>query len=107
MDALDKSVEYDKALARAKELINEKPSDDTRRKIVEHIFPHLKETAEEKDVRISKEIIQCLKGSMPDNEYRREYISWLEKHGSMMTLQEEHKEQSSRNRVTRIALKTT
>ena len=91
MDVLDKSVEYDKALARAKELINEKLSDDTRRKIVEHIFPQLKETVEEKDIRISKSIIECLKGTMPDNEYRREYISWLEKRGSTMTLQEEHK----------------
>ena len=91
MDVLDKSVEYDKALARAKELINEKLSDDTYRKIVEHIFPQLKETVEEKDVRISKSIIRCLKAIMPDNEYRREYISWLEKRGSMMTHQEEHK----------------
>ena len=91
MDVLDKSVEYDKALARAKELINEKSADVIRRKIIEHIFPQLKETVEENDVRISKSIIRCLKAVMPDNEYRREYISWLEKRGSMMTHQEEHK----------------
>lgn len=91
MDVLDKSIEYDKALTRAKELINEKTSDDTRRKIVEHIFPQLKETVEEKDIRISKSIIRYLNAVMPDNEYRRKYISWLEKRGSTMTPQEEHK----------------
>lgn len=40
------------------------------------IFPELKESDDE---RIRKSIIRVIKGNMPDNDYRKEYLAWLEK----------------------------
>lgn len=41
-------------------------------------FPELKKSEGE---RIRKGIINCLEGNMPDNEYRKKYIAWLENQG--------------------------
>ena len=41
-------------------------------------FPELKESEDEK---IRKGIIRCVKGNMPDNDFRKKYIAWLEKQG--------------------------
>lgn len=42
------------------------------------IFPEL---AESEDEKIRKGIIRCVKGSMPDNDFRKKYLDWLEKQG--------------------------
>lgn len=42
------------------------------------IFPEL---AESEDEKIRKGIIRCVKGSMPDNDFRKKYLAWLEKQG--------------------------
>ena len=45
---------------------------------LEEMFPELKESEDE---RIREGLIRCVKGNMPDNDFRKKYIAWLEKQG--------------------------
>ena len=67
----EKARRYDEAIERAKAY-------QGLRSEIEIIFPELKESEDEG---IRKGIIRCVKGNMPDNDFRKKYIAWLEKQG--------------------------
>ena len=68
---------YKQALERASKLRVQNPF-DTLGRMVEHIFPELKESEDGENKRISKEITQFLK---QNNGWNREWLAWLEKQG--------------------------
>lgn len=41
---------------------------------------------ESEDEKIRKGIIRCVKGSMPDNDFRKKYLAWLEKQKSSISI---------------------
>lgn len=46
------------------------------------MFPELSGSEDEK---IREGIIRCVKGNMPDNDFRKKYLAWLEKQGEKVT----------------------
>lgn len=71
---------YKGALKRAKGIIKyykeHNRGDEAAIEDLEVVFPELKESEYE---RIRKGIIGVVKGTMPDNDYRKKYLDWLEK----------------------------
>ena len=61
-----------------KEALNSDNTDYEVVRWIEQNFPELKESEDE---RIRKGIIRCVKGNMPDNDFRKKYLAWLEKQG--------------------------
>lgn len=74
----DYKEKYEKALERAKKYYNRELYAECNGSLVEDIFPELRESEDEK---IRNGIIRCVKGNMPDNDFRKKYIDWLEKLG--------------------------
>ena len=75
----EKAKRYDEAIKRANELNYVSDKDSLQRKTVEHIFPELKESEEEK---VRKEIVSYLKTRKGYTEAIKDpWIAWLEKQG--------------------------
>ena len=73
MTQKQKAKAYDEAIERANELNYVSDKDSLQRKTVEHIFPELRESEDEK---IRKELIEFVKSR---GGFKQEYIAWLEK----------------------------
>lgn len=81
---MDYEKAYKEALERAREIIKDYEKRGLKEQLfyakedLEGIFPELQESEDEK---IRKGIIRCVKGNMPDNDFRKKYLAWLEKQG--------------------------
>jgi len=74
----EKAKHYDEAIERANELMYVSDKDSLQCKTVEHIFPELKESEDE---RIRQRIIHALHGDVLEMSEIKEAIAWLEKQG--------------------------
>lgn len=82
---MDYKKKYNESLERAKKVIKECGDNHGRIKMIEQIFPELKDSEDE---RIRKELIQYLKDypHLPNGKYcRNDFFSWLEKQGRQKT----------------------
>lgn len=86
-----KAIAYDEAIKRANELLYVSDKDSLQRKTVEHIFPELAETEDDK---IKKELLENLRELLEmyntlqtSKEYSKvqSWIAWLEKQGEKKT----------------------
>ena len=83
----EKAKAYDEAIERANELNYVSDKDSLQRKTVEHIFPELKESEDE---RIRKRLIELFKGHWSDEWYGLKVdkvLAWLEKQDSYYTFE--------------------
>lgn len=93
MTEKEKAKAYDKAIERAKKWQNESNIDKIDNRIIEEIFPELKESEDEK---IRKEIISILRNAYWTSNKNRfnELVAWLEKQRDKDKLIQESKFQN-------------
>lgn len=76
----EKAQRYDEAIKKIKYVMEHDVQPVLNKEDLQEIFPELTESDDEK---IRKGIIRCVKGNMPDNDFRKKYIAWLEKQKSV------------------------
>lgn len=96
----EKARRYDEALEKASNLRVQNPF-DTVSQMMEHIFPELKESEDEKIRKALLEHIQFCTESIPD---RDKFIAWLEKQGTPAKLSEEEQNKFAKGVLTSCAL---
>ena len=90
---MDYEKAYKEALRKAKETLEKSPAKDVARTVIEHFFPELRESEDE---RTRKEILKALRGISTGLQYaifltegkKQRWIAWLEKQKDKMTTEE-------------------